>query len=256
MAEDATNPLSLDKLLPAMRKARTAIGNIPTSGHNKFDDYDYSSMKDFADAVETGIKDFGLVVVVEDVKPEHFNTGRDKMPNGCRVTITGHVWHESGQRLLFSFPGEAFDRGDKALYKAVTGARKYGLACLFNLKAGTDPESDEGVSKAAAEGEAPRRPATPEPPPRPTLKQQMPAAETPDALATLLLKAEIEHPPTAATAEHYLKVLEGAAAIANARAGGDWKDADFTKLHDTLESIRTNVDVVRAALDAEGAAAF
>lgn len=139
------------ELLEAMRLARSTIGAIETSGHNKFDDYVYSSMKDYSAAVEAGLAHNGLLVVIEKVIPRIYATGRDKLPSGCHATLLGHVYHVSGQSLPFEFTGEAFDRADKASYKATTGGRKYALSCLFNLKGGTDPESDETVSKAAAE---------------------------------------------------------------------------------------------------------
>ena len=49
---------------------------------------------------------------------------------------------ESGEWIEIDIIGEGYDRGDKAVYKAITGARKYGLACLFDLVTTDDPETD------------------------------------------------------------------------------------------------------------------
>ena len=48
----------------------------------------------------------------------------------------------SGLRARPSGPGEAIDKGDKAGYKAFTGALKYYLANTFMVATGDDPEKD------------------------------------------------------------------------------------------------------------------
>lgn len=145
------------EMIRAWREARNGIEAIDRSGENTHDGYKYSSMKDFADAVESGLSKQGLVVIVEAVTARHFPmlTSREKKVTACHVLIRGHVYHESGQSLPFQFPGEAYDWGDKASYKSTTGARKYALCCLFNLKGGTDPEEDSfGERQAAREAAA------------------------------------------------------------------------------------------------------
>jgi hypothetical protein len=139
-------------------------------------------MKDFVDAVEGGLEQNGLNVVVETVTPRWMTTetSRGNLMNCCHVVIRGHVYHESGQSLPFQFPGESWDVGDKSLYKSVTGARKYALSCLFNLKGGTDPESDERTSRAVADGgAAPRGEARQQRP-----DNRRPPAGTPEARAS------------------------------------------------------------------------
>src|SRR5574340_328981 len=46
-------------------------------------------------------------------------------------------------KIEFLVIGEGQDRGDKATYKAMTGATKYALLKLFLIPTGDDPEKDE-----------------------------------------------------------------------------------------------------------------
>jgi hypothetical protein len=154
---------------------------------------------------------------VETVTPkwQTVETSRGNLMNCCHVVIRGHVYHDSGQSLPFQFPGESWDIGDKSLYKSVTGARKYALACLFDLKGGTDPESDERTSAAVADGQAPREggrqqradqrqrgnaaaaaPAASAPaePPKKSVSDKIKEAPAAAALATLLMELSGRYP--------------------------------------------------------------
>ena len=55
----------------------------------------------------------------------------------------------SGEELTVRVPGEGADAGDKAPYKAMTGALKYALLQSFLLSTGDDPEDERANSKAA-----------------------------------------------------------------------------------------------------------
>ena len=61
---------------------------------------------------------------------------------GCLIDI------DTGEKLDYYFSGTGADTGDKALYKAYTGALKYFIATNFMVAEGNDPENDEQVDKA------------------------------------------------------------------------------------------------------------
>jgi hypothetical protein len=65
----------------------------------------------------------------------------------------------SGEELTVRVPGEGADPGDKAPYKAMTGALKYALLQSFLLATGDDPEDERADSRAAL---GPERVITPE----------------------------------------------------------------------------------------------
>lgn len=52
---------------------------------------------------------------------------------------------ESGERREWVFPGDGYDSTDKAVYKAMTGCRKYAITIIFNLPIGNDVE-EHGTS--------------------------------------------------------------------------------------------------------------
>jgi hypothetical protein len=47
----------------------------------------------------------------------------------------------SGEFRLFYLPGDGYDGTDKAVYKAITGSRKYAIILIFNLAIGNDVEA-------------------------------------------------------------------------------------------------------------------
>jgi hypothetical protein len=170
------------KLLAAMREARNAMGEVAKSGRNDFDRYDYSTLRDYINGCEVGLAKHGLLLVVHGQEPTWFETGSEKMKQGVRVKIEGHLYHTSGESMPCSAWGEAWDKGDKSLYKAVTGARKYLIASLFNIYTGDDPEID---SPDASDGKPASKPAQRQTPPAPSTNGKKPTppppAKTPEA---------------------------------------------------------------------------
>src|SRR5215469_13711312 len=57
---------------------------------------------------------------------------------------------KSGEELTVRVAGEGADPGDKAPYKAMTGALKYALLQSFLLATGDDPEDERADSRMAA----------------------------------------------------------------------------------------------------------
>lgn len=49
---------------------------------------------------------------------------------------------ESGEKVVGTMPGQGLDSGDKAIYKAVTGAVKYIFMKRFNIPTGDEPEQE------------------------------------------------------------------------------------------------------------------
>ena len=66
----------------------------------------------------------------------------------------GFIDSESGQELSGSAVGQGTDKGDKGVYKAITGAIKYIYMKSFNIPTGDDPENEKKpvnrVAKKAA----------------------------------------------------------------------------------------------------------
>ena len=68
----------------------------------------------------------------------------EKMPFGRVVTLEFRLTDvDTGFFETALASGEGFDKGDKGIYKAYTGALKYYLANNFMVATGDDPERDE-----------------------------------------------------------------------------------------------------------------
>ena len=126
----------------ALRSALHNKGKLQKDKKNSFDNYTYFS--------EAGYKALFTELFAEhklELTPTLLSTedieGTEKMPFGRRVTVEFNLADiETGFYETSSFIGESFDKGDKAIYKAYTGALKYYFASAFNVATGDDPEND------------------------------------------------------------------------------------------------------------------
>ena len=133
----------IDLVIPALAKVQASVSKVGKGAKNKFDDYDYATLEDYFHAVKKHLleNDLSIVTSVEDWEklPDRSN----KMPQWIKIKIRLTVIHESGQWIAIDCYGEGQDRGDKSTYKAITGARKYAMAMMFNLVTSDDPEAGE-----------------------------------------------------------------------------------------------------------------
>jgi hypothetical protein len=258
-----TNPAPPLKLLAAMHAARGDMQSVGMSGHNEFDHYDYATMGDFLEAVRGPLQGHGLLLMAEEYgPPEYFKTPNPKMACGCRVMMQTTLTHiESGEVLRHLSAGEAWDRGDKALYKAKTGARKYGLQCLFNLYGDDDPERDSAPgatlsqpiqtrspNRGAAGGhdQPPASPSVPARPPGPPTFEQcvqyVDATKTPAEL-TELIERMAHGTHVRNDKPLFLRVLRRALDRTEAKyQAGEWAGDEADRAQDTLDRVRDSID--------------
>ena len=71
----------------------------------------------------------------------------------CLVTVDVEYINvdEPDQRVKSTFFGTGRDYGDKAIYKAITGAMKYAITKTFMISTGEDPEHDKGDTQNQAQ---------------------------------------------------------------------------------------------------------
>lgn len=152
-------------------EAQKAIKHVPKNGKNTFHKYDYAMEADILDAVKTAANEVGLIIVTSATSEigtydiiKGFDQNGSQLPpevvRWAKVTIAYRVIDsETGEAIEGTFDGYAEDKGDKAIYKATTGANKYMLMKLFGVSTGDDPEKDEAPkpqkpSQVAAEPQA------------------------------------------------------------------------------------------------------
>lgn len=143
-----------DELLEALVEASKEIGNAVKTGHNKYDKYDYGTLEDYLNAARLPLLNHGLLLVSRPVCDPQFSeatTKSDGVQQVARVLVETRVIHAKSKGWIAARCwGEGRDRGDKAIYKALTGGRKYSLAMVLGIYTTDEPEND---SPPAANGE-------------------------------------------------------------------------------------------------------
>jgi hypothetical protein len=142
-----------DTIYTAISKAQGRIKAAYKSGDNKFDRYQYAKLEDFMDAAKPILADLGLSLVcsVTDLLPlEDRTTKGGGTEHAVRVKVLGTLYYSDGTKIEVCCFGEGQDRADKAIYKAITGAKKYLIASLLQIPTTDDPEADETVGQSPA----------------------------------------------------------------------------------------------------------
>lgn len=129
----------------AICQVMDAVKRVPKNGRNKFHGYDYATEADLQSVIRPAMAEAGLILLPSQTEASD--------PDECgnvRVKVEYTLAHKSGEvwpEKLVSF-GVGNDRakngndGDKAIYKAATGANKYLLFKLFQVDTGDDPEAE------------------------------------------------------------------------------------------------------------------
>lgn len=125
-----------------------------------FASYSYAKAEDFFHAVKDVCQEIGLIFVVsydgvefekvEITKNQATRTEFHSRLLGIITLIdpdTGESWTVPG-----FYMGEGADSGDKAPYKAMTGAAKYGLRGVFGIAMTDDPEKFDGKEEPEKKG--------------------------------------------------------------------------------------------------------
>jgi ERF superfamily len=127
-----------------LAEVRRRIGYIQKRGHNERSNYSYVTAADIAGSVGDILAELGVVVIprLEDISYESA-AGRGEATRMARVVMAYTFADvDSGEEVVAKVAGQGLDAGDKAPYKAMTGALKYALLQSFLLATGDDPEDD------------------------------------------------------------------------------------------------------------------
>ena len=130
-------------------EVRRRLGYVQKRGHNERHNYSYVTAADLAGSVGDILAELGVVVIpqLQSISTETPRSSSDRI---ARVVMNYRfVDARSGEELTVRVAGEGADPGDKAPYKAMTGALKYALLQSFLLATGDDPEDERANSRAA-----------------------------------------------------------------------------------------------------------
>lgn len=135
----------MNKLQEKKNKVRSDLakmGVLKREGTNSFDKYQYFSEAQYKQLFVDLFSRNGLEFAMNTTRVDDFQ-GTDKMPYGRRVVVEFTLIDtESGEGEKSTVVGEALDKGDKAIYKAYTGALKYYFANTWHVPTGEEPEAE------------------------------------------------------------------------------------------------------------------
>lgn len=132
----------LQKKKNQLRKKLFDKGILKKSGENKFDNYSYFSEAQYKLLFTELFSENNLELKFDEVSYEMFELD-GKQKNGRMPKIKFTLFDvETGFFETTEITSEGFDKGDKAGYKAYTGALKYYLANTFMVATGDDVENE------------------------------------------------------------------------------------------------------------------
>lgn len=131
----------------ALRKTLKEKGILKRCATNEFDRYSYFSEAQYKQLFTELFSEHGLEMKFTELEYSTFE-GSERQANGRMPKLEFTLFDvETGFFEQTVITGEGMDKGDKAGYKAYTGALKYYLADTFMVATGDDPEKDSPDSK-------------------------------------------------------------------------------------------------------------
>jgi hypothetical protein len=124
------------KLLAVLKEGIT----VGKSGWNNFHKYHYTTEADVVEGIRSAFVKHGLIYQFDMISTQQVT------PEVVRAAIRfSLIDPDSGQRIDSVVYGDGQDKGDKGVFKAITGAQKYFLMKTFLLSTGDDPENDSAA---------------------------------------------------------------------------------------------------------------
>lgn len=129
------------KILAVMKE----VGPITKDARNEFHKYDYVSDAAVVRAMRDAMINNGLVLI-----PSHVASHRDAIATDLTQLTVEYtlIDTDSGESIKSFAMGDGADKGDKGIFKAMTGAEKYYLTKTFLIPTEDDPEKDSTKKSA------------------------------------------------------------------------------------------------------------
>ena len=148
-------PINNLELCAKLQKKKNAIrtelrekGKLTNGEVNEYDNYQYFSEAQYKELFTDLFSKHGIELHVDEIDYGTFE-GTDKQPFGRTVTLSCTLIDvDTGYTESSRHTGEGLDRGDKAGYKATTGALKRFLSSTFLVATQDDPEREDEKPKS------------------------------------------------------------------------------------------------------------
>ena len=146
-AEDRKGIAGLQKKKNKLRIELSEKGILPKGAHNDYDNYDYFSEAQYKELFSELFSKHGLEFDSTQIEIQSIS-GTEKQPFGIIATMKYILTDiDTGYKTESIHSGIGIDKGDKAIYKAKTGALKSFFASTFLVATKDDPERDDKPSK-------------------------------------------------------------------------------------------------------------
>jgi len=125
---------------------QTEISHVSKNGKNTFQNYAYATERDFVVTLKPLLEKHGVIVVPAVAAAPTITESVDKKGQVKFLTTILMQFKlinvdDPTDYYVAMIPGQGQDAGDKGVYKAITGAKKYFIANTFMIPTGDDPEA-------------------------------------------------------------------------------------------------------------------
>ena len=140
------NDVSLVPLLKKLHQIQAKVATMEKDGFNAFSKYKYLTETQVTIKMKHLLNEVGVLFTYSSEVAEIRDIGSQ---TGVVVRITYRFWDiDTGDYIENSVDGIGADKGDKGVYKGITGAIKYIYMKTFNIPTGDDPENEKAEPKA------------------------------------------------------------------------------------------------------------
>jgi hypothetical protein len=156
--EAKTQPEKPKTLIQKLAEIVSEIDNVDKRGRNEFQKYAYVKAADVAWMVRKALSARNIYLTTDVVEIRNYEIpAKEGHMQAVDVRMEFSFFDgdapETPPVVIHSW-GTGTDKGDKAVYKAMTGALKYGLRHAFLIPDESDPEADAETDRATAASKA------------------------------------------------------------------------------------------------------
>lgn len=195
------------QLVEAVAKVMDEVGYVQGTGKNREFGYKYTSDEDLLRKLQPALAKNGLMIAPCEIEIIDSNEKGKWLKQTIRVHY--ELRHVGGESMMIAVMAEGRDTGDKAVYKALTGAYKYMLRQTFAIPTGDDAEKDDAQPSNGAQRQPPVRQApTSTRRVKPTARESAPTPPEPSKPAAVQSKlAEPDENGNASTSEWAMQIV-------------------------------------------------
>lgn len=128
-----------------MHGVMSEINNVTKNGYNDFQKYRFAKESDFVEAIKPLLTKYRLMILPDVVVMVH--APEKPALIDIKMTFTIVNIDNPTDKVVASMGGQGADNGDKAIYKAISGTKKYFYAVTFAISTGDDPEENSSNDK-------------------------------------------------------------------------------------------------------------